>query len=101
MLKLTGVSGLPISLDGQTPSKDGYINVVPFVTADGVPKVIVMVRLDTESSYEATLDGHPAVAIFLGEENDGTGNAPWQFGHLLAEQWDKAKKLAADRQVTT
>jgi hypothetical protein len=49
-----------------------------------------MVRLDTPSSYEATLDGHPAVAFFLGEEHDGKGNAQWEFGHLLADNREKA-----------
>ncbi len=95
MIKLIGANGLPVSIDGHSPNGDGFVNAVPLVTADGVPKVVVMVRLDSPSSYEATLDGHPAVAFFLGEEHDGTGNAPWEFGHLLAEKWHEAQKVAA------
>jgi hypothetical protein len=95
MVKLIGMNGLPVSIAGTTPDGDGYINIVSFVTADGVPKVVVIARLDTPSSYEATLDGHPAVAFFLGEEQNGTGNAPWELGHMLAEKWDEAQKLAA------
>lgn len=99
MTKLINAEGLHIPLTGQTPDGDGFISVVPFVTADGVPKVVVLVRLDTSSSYEATLDGHPAVALFLGQEQDGTGNAPWEFGHLLAQKWDEAQKLAASQKA--
>ncbi len=95
MIKLIGTNGLPVAIAGQTPDGDGFVNVVPFVTADGVPKVIVIARLDTASSYEATLDGHPAVAFFMGEEHNGTGNAPWELGHMLAQKWDEAQKSAA------
>jgi len=45
-----------------------------------------MIRTDVASVYEAKLDGHPAIAVFLGEEQSGTGNAPWELGHLLAQQ---------------
>ncbi len=95
MTKLIDTNGLPVTIAGQTPDGDGFLNVVSFVTADGVPKVVVIARLDTPSNYEATLDGHPAVAFFLGQEQDGTGNAPWELGHLLANKWDEAQKLAA------
>jgi hypothetical protein len=57
----------------------------------------VIARLDSPSSYEATLDGHPAVAFFLGQEHDGTGNAPWELGHLLIEKWNEVQKLAASQ----
>jgi hypothetical protein len=97
MTKLVDMNGLPVSLAGQTPDGDGYVSVVPFVTADGVPKVVVIARLDSPSSYEATIDGHPAVAFFLGQEQDGTSNGPWEFGHLLVQKWDEAKKLAASQ----
>ena len=99
MIKLIDANGSTVSLAGQTPDGDGLVNVVPFVTSDGVPKVVVMARLDTPSSYEATLDGHPAVAFFLGQKQDGTGNAPWEFGHLLAQKWDEAQKLAASKKT--
>src|ERR1035437_8320565 len=95
MVKLIGMNGLPVSIAGTTPDGDGYINIVSFVTADGVPKDAVIARLDTPSSYEASLDGHPAVAVFLGEAQNVAGNAPWELGHMLAEKWDEAQKLAA------
>lgn len=85
----------PVPLEGHTPGGDGYVNVVAFATDDGVPKVVLMIRTDIAQVYEVKLDGHPAIAIFLGEDNDGRGNAPWELGHLLAQQWDEAKKLAA------
>jgi hypothetical protein len=88
---------LPVPLTGQTPDGDGHVNVAAFATDDGVPKVVLMLRTDVPAAYEATLDGHPAIAFFLGEEKDGTGNSPWELGHLLAKQWDEAKKLAAKK----
>jgi len=97
MIKLIGTNGLPVSIDARSPNGDGFVNVGPFVTADGVPKVVVIVGLDTPASYEATLDGHPAVALFLGDEQNGTGNGPWEFGRLIADNWDKAQKLAANQ----
>jgi hypothetical protein len=97
MIKLIDANGLPVDIAGQTPGGDGFINVVSFVTNDGVPKVMIMFRLDSPVSYEATIDGHPAVAFSLGEEHDGTGNAPWEFGHLLAQKWDDAQKRAVSQ----
>ena len=76
----------PVPLEGHTPNGDGHVSVAPFATADGVPKVVLMIRTDVASVYEAKLDGHPAIAVFLGEEQSGTGNAPWELGHLLAQQ---------------
>ena len=68
------------------------MTVCPVVDAAGTPAVALVVRKDADVTYEATLDGHPATAIFLRE--DGAGNAPWELGHLLAENWEQAKKMA-------
>ena len=87
----------PQPLDATSTTGDSWGLVSPYVTSDGVPKVVLMIRTDAASSYAATLDGHPAIAVFLAEDADGTGNGPWEFGHLLCQQWDKAKEMAAQQ----
>ena len=89
-----GMNKFPVPIEAHTPDGDGYVNIAPFSTSDGVPKVVLIIRTDTPVVYEAMLDGHPAIAVFLGEDKDGTGNTPWELGHLLCQQWDEAKKLA-------
>lgn len=66
---------LRFALEGHSTG-DGHITTAPFATEDGVPKVVLFIRTDVASVYEAKLDGHPAIAVFLGEEKDGTGNTP-------------------------
>jgi hypothetical protein len=78
-----------LNLDATTPTSDGHMTVAPFAPTDGVPKVVLFIRTDIASVYEAKLDRHPAVAVFLGKEGPGeTGNAPWILGDLLIQQWE-------------
>lgn len=87
---------LPITLAGNSSTGDGHITAAPFVTADGVPKAVLYIRLDVPSVYEATLDGHPALAMFIDQAKaDGTQDIPWILGHELGHALDLAKQNAA------
>jgi hypothetical protein len=57
--------------------------------------VAVFVKKNSEGIGEATLDGVPALVMFMNEGADG--NAPWNFGHELIEAWEKAKKLVGNQ----
>ena len=84
------------TIDLVAKSADGksVIAVVPYVKPNGEPAVLVIVKKNAEGVFDSTLDGQPALALALGEDPPGSGNAPWELGHHLAERWEEAKKLA-------
>ena len=52
---------------------------------------MVIVKKEATGVFETTLDGEPAFAIALTE--DEHGNGPWTVGDLLVSKWEQAKKL--------
>jgi hypothetical protein len=70
----------------------GAISVTP-MKQNGNPTVVIVIRTDVPGVMQATLDGHPAIAVFLSDDGTGSLNAPWELGHLLAAKWEEAKKL--------
>jgi hypothetical protein len=80
-----------LNLDAKSPDGASVLVVIPYVTADGVPNVVVYIKKNAAGVFDATLDGQPALAIVLGENE--SGNAPWTVGDLLVDSWQKAKKL--------
>ena len=91
MNKMYTDDGQHIPLDLTTSKNDDVVSIQPFVTPNDVPTVVLYIRLD--KCFETTLNGHPAIALFLGEK-DGKSNAPWEVGHQLQEAWAQAEKLA-------
>lgn len=45
---------------------------------------MIIVKRDVEGVINTTLDGQPAIGLCLAEDKPGSGNAPWELGHLLA-----------------
>jgi hypothetical protein len=76
-----------------TPTGDSKYFVADY-TQNGSKTVFFIVRKEAEGVFEATLDGHPAIAITFGETKDG--NAAWEIGHQLIEAWERVKKNAGD-----
>jgi len=73
------------------------MTVAPHVKPDGKPRVIIIIKKDSEGVFDTTLDGVPALAISLSQAPGGDQNAPWELGHLLAQQWAEAEKMARNR----
>lgn len=90
---------MKITFTADTPTGDAHVSAAPFNTQEGDPKVVLTIRTDIDSVYAATLDGHPAIAIFLGGEDadELAATTPWVFGNLLVQNWLEAKKLAAGK----
>ena len=79
-------------MESFTSQKSGHdIFVVPDAT-NGIPRVLLIIK--KRALTDVLLDGDPAVIVGLSEQSPGTGNAPWELGSLLAEQWELAKKKA-------
>lgn len=89
------------SLNPQGFSADGKsdLSSTPFTTSDGVPKVVIFIRTDAGRVYEATLDGHPAIAVIFGRDIGGK-SSPEILADQLTEHWYEAKKLAAAKKQT-
>jgi hypothetical protein len=84
-----------LDLNATSPDGKASIGVVPYVRPNGDPAVLVIIKKSAEGVFESTLDGQPAFALLLVE--DSAGNGPWEFGHLLAERWEDAQKLAGKK----
>ena len=82
-------------LGAMSPDGNSIIAVVPYVQPNGEPSVMVIVKKEAAGVFDTTLDGRPALAFSLGENQ--TGNAPWTVGDLLVDNWEKAKKLAGKK----
>ncbi len=81
-----------IGLDG---TDNQWIGVAP-LKDNGKPSVLVALRTDRIKFFEASIAGHPAIAFVLGEDQTNANNGPWELGHLLAENWERAKALPDD-----
>lgn len=78
----------------QSPTGAAKVHVVPFTTSAAVPKLVMIIRTDKSEVYEATLDGHPAMAVVLGPKNDRADTCPHELAQVLCQQWDVAQELA-------
>jgi len=81
-----------IGLDG---SDNQFIGIAP-IKENGKPAVVVTLRTDQVKFFEASIAGHPAIAFVLGADQNNANNGPWELGHLLAENWERAKALPDD-----
>lgn len=70
------------------------IVIAPSVLPNGKPAVTLIIKKSAPSFQEALINGEPAISIVLSEESPGHNNGPWEIGHLLAQQWEEAVKLA-------
>jgi hypothetical protein len=92
-------------LGAKSPGGNSHMIIAPHVDAvTGQPKVVMVVKRDVGVVFETTLDGVPAFAVTLSQDSwgrapapGGEGNAPWELGHLLAQQWAIAEEMARNR----
>jgi hypothetical protein len=56
-----------------------------------------VIKKDSEGVFDTTLEGVPALTISLSQAPGGDQNAPWELGHLLAQRWAEAEKMARNR----
>lgn len=61
------------------------------VQPNGTPAVAIIIKKDVQGVVEALLDGQPAIAAIIGE--DQASNGPWVLGDLLVQNWEAAKKM--------
>lgn len=80
-----------MELGAKSPDGKSVMAVAPYVQPNGQPSVMVIVKKEATGVFETTLDGEPAFAIALTE--DEHGNGPWTVGDLLVSKWEQAKKL--------
>ena len=86
------MGAMPIlDLDAKSPNGESILAVAPYVGPDGQPAVVVIIKKNAAGVFDSTLDGEPALALVLGENE--ARNAPWTVGDLLVDNWEKAKKL--------
>jgi hypothetical protein len=69
------------------------LTVFPSVNTKGEATLVIILKRQGNGIFDTTLDGEPAIACALSEDATGS-NAPWIFGDLIIENWEKAKKLA-------
>jgi hypothetical protein len=93
MLRYSEYDGGMPTLDLDAKSVDGksVMVVVPYIQPNGQPSVMMIVKKSATGVFETTLDGEPAFALSLSE--DQNGNGPWVVGDLLVSAWEQAKKM--------
>lgn len=87
------------TLNAKTKESDSYVGVCPVVDTDGQPGVAIVIRKDANLLFPSTLNGHEAFGVVLTE--DYAGNTPWELAHQLVENWEEAKKMAAEGKRST
>lgn len=86
-----------LDLNAKSPDGKAAIGFFPYVKPNGEPAVLMVIKTAADGVFDSTLDGQPAVAVVLGEDQSGNNNAPWEIGHLLQDSWEKARKLVGKK----
>ena len=73
---MMGQTAPTIDLGAKSADGKSVIAVVPYVKPNGEPAVLVIVKKNADGVFDSTLDGQPALALALGEDPPGKGNAP-------------------------